>query len=173
LWEHQLWCKCLLDNIYIHFGNKVFCQIVGVQMKTNCAPLIFEYVLSKDALLSAIHINVVIHYCKNMWSFWVEANLCKFLFIHVCQYLYSHWKSSYKEGNNLDHIDRINLTMLSTCPKPGWGFTSSYTVFHDLKWNVVDFFADIHGIVDRLNFLFIRISLIFAKIISQSNRIRY
>ena len=29
----------LLDNIYIRFGNKLYRQIVGIPMGTNCAPL--------------------------------------------------------------------------------------------------------------------------------------
>ena len=29
----------LLDNIYIRFGNKLYKQIVGISMGTNCAPL--------------------------------------------------------------------------------------------------------------------------------------
>ena len=30
----------LLDNIFIRFGSKVYRQIVGIQMGTNCAPLV-------------------------------------------------------------------------------------------------------------------------------------
>ena len=30
----------LLDNIYIRFGNKLYRQIVGIPMGTNCAPLV-------------------------------------------------------------------------------------------------------------------------------------
>ena len=29
----------LLDNIFIRFGSKVYRQIVGIAMGTNCAPL--------------------------------------------------------------------------------------------------------------------------------------
>ena len=29
----------LLDNIYIRFGSKLYRQIVGIPMDTNCAPL--------------------------------------------------------------------------------------------------------------------------------------
>ena len=32
----------LLDNIYIRFGTKLYRQIVGIQMGTNCAPLVAD-----------------------------------------------------------------------------------------------------------------------------------
>ena len=35
----------LLDNIFVCFGNKVFRQIVGIPMGTNCAPLIADLFL--------------------------------------------------------------------------------------------------------------------------------
>ena len=33
----------LVDNIFVVFGGKVFQQIVGIPMDTNCAPLLPEY----------------------------------------------------------------------------------------------------------------------------------
>ena len=42
LWSCQNICDALsflLDNIYIRFGTKLYRQIVGIQMSTNCAPL--------------------------------------------------------------------------------------------------------------------------------------
>ena len=35
----------LLDNIYIRFGSKLYKQIVGIPMGTNCAPLVADLVL--------------------------------------------------------------------------------------------------------------------------------
>ena len=35
----------LLDNIYIRFGTKLYRQIVGVPMGTNCAPLVADLFL--------------------------------------------------------------------------------------------------------------------------------
>ena len=51
---YQLWsCKnvCdafsfLFDNIYIRFGTKLYRQIVGIPMGTNCAPLVADLFLS-------------------------------------------------------------------------------------------------------------------------------
>ena len=35
----------LLDNIFITFGTKLYRQIVGIPMDTNCAPLIADLFL--------------------------------------------------------------------------------------------------------------------------------
>ena len=37
--------KCLLDNIYIRLDTKLFRQIVGIPMDTNCAPLVADLFL--------------------------------------------------------------------------------------------------------------------------------
>ena len=47
LWSYQNVCEALiylLDNIYIRFGTKLYRQIVGIQMGTNCAPLEADFV---------------------------------------------------------------------------------------------------------------------------------
>ena len=35
----------LIDNIFVVFGGKVFQQIVGIPMGTNCAPLLADIFL--------------------------------------------------------------------------------------------------------------------------------
>ena len=43
LWSCQKMCDALhylLDNIFIRFGYKLYRQIVGIPMGTNCAPLV-------------------------------------------------------------------------------------------------------------------------------------
>ena len=48
LWSCQNVCEALiylLDNIYIRFGTKLYRQIVGIQMGTNCAPLVADLFL--------------------------------------------------------------------------------------------------------------------------------
>ena len=45
LWSYQNVCDALsflLDNIYIRFGTKLYRQIVGIPMGTNCAPLVVD-----------------------------------------------------------------------------------------------------------------------------------
>ena len=45
----------LLDNIYIRFGSKLYRQIVGIPMGTNCAPLVadlFLFFYERDFMLS-------------------------------------------------------------------------------------------------------------------------
>ena len=48
LWSCQNVCDALsflLDNIYIRFGAKLFRQIVGIPVGTNCAPLVADLFL--------------------------------------------------------------------------------------------------------------------------------
>ena len=45
----------LLDNIFIRFGSKLYGQIVGIPMGTNCAPLVADLSLfcyERDIMLS-------------------------------------------------------------------------------------------------------------------------
>ena len=37
--------ECLVDNISVVFGKKVFQQIVGIPVGTNCAPLLADIFL--------------------------------------------------------------------------------------------------------------------------------
>ena len=58
LWSCKKVCEALtflLDNIYIRFGSKLYRQIVGIPMGTNCAPLVpdlFLFCYERDFMLS-------------------------------------------------------------------------------------------------------------------------
>ena len=58
LWSCQNVCDdswYLLDNIYISFGSKLYRQIVGIPMGTNCPPLVadlFLFCFEKDSMTS-------------------------------------------------------------------------------------------------------------------------
>ena len=58
LWSCQKMCDALhylLDNIFIRFGSKLYRQIVGIPMGTNCAPLVadlFCFCYERDFMLS-------------------------------------------------------------------------------------------------------------------------
>ena len=58
LWPCQKMCDALhylLDNIFMRFGSKLFRQIVGIPMGTNCAPLVadlFLFCYERDFMLS-------------------------------------------------------------------------------------------------------------------------
>ena len=58
LWSCQKVCEALtflLDNIYIRFCSKLYRQIVGIPMGTNCAPLVadlFLFCYERDFMLS-------------------------------------------------------------------------------------------------------------------------
>ena len=48
LWSCQKVCEALtflLDNIHIRFGSKLYGHIVGIDMGTNCAPLVADLFL--------------------------------------------------------------------------------------------------------------------------------
>ena len=65
LWSCQNVCDALsylLDNTYIRFGTKLYGQIVGIPMGTNCAPLVhvadlFLYCYERDFMDSLNHDN--------------------------------------------------------------------------------------------------------------------
>ena len=63
LWSCQNVCDALsylLDNVYIRFGTKLYRQIVGIPMGTNCAPLVadlFLYCYERDFMDSLNHDN--------------------------------------------------------------------------------------------------------------------
>ena len=57
LWSCQNVCEALtylLDKIYIRFGTKLYRQIVGIPMGTNCAPLVADFLFcyKRDFLTS-------------------------------------------------------------------------------------------------------------------------
>ena len=58
LWSCQKICEALTflsDNIYIRIGSKLYRQIVGIHMGTNCAPLVadlFWFCNERDFMLS-------------------------------------------------------------------------------------------------------------------------
>ena len=57
-WSCQNVCDALtflLDNIFIRFGTKLYRQVVGIPMGTNCAPLVadlFRFYYERDFMMS-------------------------------------------------------------------------------------------------------------------------
>ena len=57
-WSCQNVCDALtflLDNIFIRFGTKLYRQVVGIPMGTNCAPLVadlFLFCYERDFMMS-------------------------------------------------------------------------------------------------------------------------
>ena len=57
----------LVDNIFVVFAGKVFQQIIGIPMGTNCATLLADIFLYSyeaqfiQSLLSAVSISVQLH----------------------------------------------------------------------------------------------------------------
>ena len=53
----------LLDNIFIRFGSKLYRQIVGIPMGTNCAPFVadlFLFCYERDFMLSLTIIKLIL-----------------------------------------------------------------------------------------------------------------
>ena len=67
LWSCQNVCEALiylLDNIYIRFGTKLFRQIVGISMGTNCVPLVadlFLFCYERNFMTSLSDVKQVLH----------------------------------------------------------------------------------------------------------------
>ena len=64
MWSCQKMCDALhylLDNIFIRFGSKLYRQIVGIPMGTNCAPPLivdlFLFCYERDFMLSLSNNN--------------------------------------------------------------------------------------------------------------------
>ena len=63
LWSCKKMCDILhylLDNIFIRFGSKLYRQILGVPMGTNCAPLVgdlFLFCCEREFMLSLLDNN--------------------------------------------------------------------------------------------------------------------
>ena len=63
LWSCQNVCDALsylLDNIYIRFGTKLYRQIVGIPMGTNCAPLVADLFYAATKEISWILLTMII-----------------------------------------------------------------------------------------------------------------
>ena len=70
LWSCQKICNAihyLLDNIFIRFGSKLYRQIVGIPMGTNCAPLV------ADLFLFCYEINFMLSLSDNNQADIIEA----------------------------------------------------------------------------------------------------
>ena len=78
LWSCQNVCEALiylLDNIYIRFGTKLYRQIVGIPMGTNCAPLVadlFLFCYERDFMtsLSDVKQDEIIEAFKSTSRYW-------------------------------------------------------------------------------------------------------
>ena len=64
LWSCQKMCDALhylLDNIFIRFGSKLYRQIVGIPMGTNCAPLVADlFCFKRDFMLCLTIIKLIL-----------------------------------------------------------------------------------------------------------------
>ena len=109
----------LIDNIFVQFGGRLFSQMIGIPMGTNCAPLLADLFLysyenefldnmirSEDHRRLAKSFNVCYRYIDNL----ILYNNMKFL-----DYLKEIFPSqvTVEKANKSDHLaDYLNLTFI-------------------------------------------------------------
>ena len=102
----------LTTNIYW----PCYCTVhVYVVIHWPCYCTVHVYVVIHWPCYCTVHVYVVIHFCVYMWSFWMEANLCRLFFI--CLYMYCLWRSSYKEGRVVIPLPGLALPCFCASPK--------------------------------------------------------
>ena len=85
------------------------------------------------------------------WSFWMEANLCRFFI--VCLYYVLPLEMKLTRGGCWDPINFCACS--KTKPRFPLSYVVVFFVFNELWWEVIDHFIDIGEIVDpKLLFLF-------------------
>jgi hypothetical protein len=81
-----------------------------------------------------VHVYVVIHFCDSMWSFWVEANLCRF-FLLFAYITIAVGEIQLSRGEGCDPINRFYPARLLCLSMPVPGFpTSHFMVFICVWW---------------------------------------
>jgi hypothetical protein len=123
-----------------------------VVIGTDCTSLIN---INEHLILNcSVHVYGNIYlFCDSMWSFWVEANLWKFV-LNICLYRYCHWRPSYQEVRVGTGLTGLAPPHFYACSTPGhWFPTSSVVVFLcskfiEFRWEVITIFIDIGGIDD-------------------------
>ena len=72
----MMWLIYLLDNIYIRFGTKLYRQIVGIPMGSNCAPLVADFLFcferdfmtSRFLILSKLRLLKQLNQHQDIWT---------------------------------------------------------------------------------------------------------
>ena len=132
----------LIDNIFVQFGGRLFCQVIGIPMGTNCAPLLADLLLysyENEFLVNMIRsghrrlarsFNLCYRYMDDLIVF----NNKKFL-----DYLNEIYPSQLTAGkaNKSDHLaDYLDLTIIiDSSFQPGYItnvmiLTSTLSIFH-------------------------------------------
>ena len=102
--------------------NFLYFPTILVRKDMDVNKLCYVLVVGKDlTCYCSIHIHVI-NFCDSMWSFWVEANLCRFLWSFV--YIYMFWLC-WSRGLGIT-LNCLILPHFCACPKPGPGFPMSY-----------------------------------------------
>ena len=89
----------LLDNIYIRFGTKLYRQIVGIPMGTNCAPLVadlFLFCYERDFMtcLSDVKRLKLLKHLNQHLDIWTTFYILTILTLKVWSIVFNHLNCS-------------------------------------------------------------------------------
>ena len=134
----------LIDNIFVHFGGRLFCQVIGIPIGTNCAPLLADLFLENsheneflDSMIKSGHrrlaksFNLCYRYTDDLIAF----NYKKFL-----DYLKEIYLSqlTVEKANKSDHLaDHLDLTFI--IDSGGKLSTRLYDKRDDFDFHIVNF----------------------------------
>jgi hypothetical protein len=126
LYVHDSLIWNLLVSVIIFWYKKVMffyptysTFLANSQLTTNiywpCYCTVHVYVVIHWPCYRTVNVYVVIQFCVDMWSFWMEANLCRFFII--CLYMHCLWRSRYQEGRVVIPLTGLALPCFCDCPK--------------------------------------------------------
>ena len=134
----------LIDNIFVQFGGRLFRQVIGIPMGTNCAPLLADLFLYSyeneflDNMIRSGHRRLArsFNLCYRYIDDLIVFNNKKFL-----DYLKEIYPSqlTVEKANKSDHLaDYLDLTFIIDCGgklQPGYMtnvmiLTSTLSIFH-------------------------------------------
>ena len=109
----------LIDNIFVQFGGHLFCQVIGIPMGTNCAPLLADLFLYSyeneflDNMIRTGHRRLArsFNLCNRYTDDLIVFNNKKFL--DCLKEIYPPYLTV-KKANKSDHLaDYLDLTFIT------------------------------------------------------------
>ena len=133
----------LINNIFVQFGRRLFCQAIGIPMGTNCAPLLADLFLNSyeneflDNMIRSGHRRLArsFNLCYRYKDDLIVFNNKKFL-----DYLKEIYQSqlTVEKANKSDHLeDYFDLTFI--IDSGGKLSTRLYDKRHDFDFHIVNF----------------------------------
>ena len=108
-------CPCCVHVVSMLCPCCIHVYVVSMSMLCPCLCCVHVHAVSRFMLCPCpccVHVHVVIHFCDSMMSFWMEANLCRFIlyrFVYKC--IFERYPII-KRGGRWDPIHRLNTATL-------------------------------------------------------------